>query len=378
MQTTMDLRSIFVTNGVGIVILLMLYYVSRTKILRRRTEDRLYSFMIFGVMLGSFMEALSYALDGRVFPGSIALNYLANTYLFSFNLLLPFCVLMYIDLGLYGDMSRIGKKYKPQIVIGAVMLAATLVNLFYPLVYYIDENNVYSRRPLGYVYYAVILYYLITAIVVTKRYEKEHGARTFFNINMFLVPILVGAGLQFAFYGLSVAWLASAIGLTGLYMMQQNETAYIDPLLEMYNRRYLDYILSSWISRGYSFTGMMIDIDGFKSINDSFGHSEGDRALMHVADILKKSAAGNEIPFRFAGDEFIVLQRTADRQDLSGYIAKMEQNLEKFNAGRSDDEYRLGMSYGISTFHPGEDSIDAFMKELDDRMYEMKAEHHKR
>lgn len=378
MQTTMDLRSIFVTNGVGIFILLMLYYVSRTRILRRRTEDRLYSFMMFGVMLGCFTEALSYALDGRVFPGAIALNYLANTYLFSFNLLLPFCVLMYIDLGLYGDMSRIGKKYKPQIVIGAVMLAATLVNLFYPLVYYIDENNVYSRRPLGYVYYAVILYYLITAIVVTKRYEKEHGTRTFFNINMFLVPILVGAGLQFAFYGLSVAWLASAIGLTGLYMMQQNETAYIDPLLEMYNRRYLDYILTSWISRGYGFTGMMLDIDGFKSINDSFGHSEGDRALMHIASILKKSVTGNEIPFRFAGDEFIVLQRTADRQDLSGYIAKMEQNLEKFNAGRSDDEYRLGMSYGISTFHPGEDSIDTFMKELDDRMYEMKAEHHKR
>lgn len=378
MQTTMDLRSIFVTNGVGIFILLMLYYVSRTRILRRRTEDRLYSFMIFGVMLGCFTEALSYALDGRVFPGAIALNYLANTYLFSFNLLLPFCVLMYIDLGLYGDMSRIGKKYKPQIVIGAVMLVATLVNLFYPIVYYIDENNVYSRRPLGYAYYAVILYYLITAIVVTKRYEKEHGARTFFNINMFLVPILVGAGLQFAFYGLSVAWLASAIGLTGLYMMQQNETAYIDPLLEMYNRRYLDYILTSWIGRGYSFTGMMIDIDGFKSINDSFGHSEGDRALMYIADILKKSAAGNEIPFRFAGDEFIVLRRTADRHDLSGYIEKMERNLEKFNAGRREDEYRLGMSYGISTFHPGEDSIDTFMKELDDRMYEMKAEHHKR
>lgn len=377
MQTTMDLRSIFVTNGVGIFILLMLYYVSRTRILRRRTEDRLYSFMIFGVMLGCFTEAFSYALDGRVFPGAIALNYLANTYLFSFNLILPFCVLAYTDLGLYGDMKRIWKEYKPQIAVGAVLLTATLVNLFYPFVYHISEDNVYSRRPFGYVYYAAILYYLITAIVVTKRYEKEHGARTFFNINMFLVPILVGAGLQFAFYGLSVAWLASAIGLTGLYMMQQNETAYIDPLLEMYNRRYLDYILSSWISRGCSFTGMMIDIDGFKSINDSFGHSEGDRALMYIADILKKSAAGNEIPFRFAGDEFIVLRRTADRHDLSGYIAKMEQDLEKFNAGRSDDEYRLGMSYGISTFHPGEDSVDTFMKELDDRMYEMKSEHHK-
>jgi hypothetical protein len=221
------------------------------------------------------MEAFSYFLDGKIFPGSIVLNHIANTYLFSVNLILPFCVLIYVDLGLYGDPERIWKHYKPQIIIGAVMLGATLINLITPVCYYISDKNVYERRPFGYVYYAVILYYLISAIIVTRRYEKENGARTFFNINMFLVPILIGAGLQFAFYGLSLAWLSSAIGLTGMYMMQQNETAYLDPLVDTYNRRYFDFLLTSWISRGYGFSGVMMDIDDFKSINDNCGHSEG-------------------------------------------------------------------------------------------------------
>ena len=377
MNAGMDLRSIYLANSVGIVILVVLYYVSQTKILTRRIEDRIYSFTIFGVMFGCFFEAFSYFLDGKTFSGAILLNHVANTYLFSINLILPFCVLVYVDLGLYGDPKRIWQKYKPQIFIVGFMLLMTLINLFKPFVYYISENNVYERRPFGYVYYAVILYLLISAIIVTKRYEREYGARTFFKINMFLIPILVGAGLQFAFYGLSLAWLSSAIGLTGLYMMQQNETAYIDSLLYIYNRRYLDFILKNWIDRGYRFSGLMLDIDRFKSINDNYGHSEGDNALMKVADILKKSRVSKESVFRFAGDEFIVLERMDESRSMDGYIASMEQNLAKFNSGRGDDEYKLSFSYGVSTFEPGKGDIDAFMKDLDSRMYEMKSDHHK-
>ena len=55
----MDMRSIYITNGTGIFILLMLLYVSRTKILRDTHEDRIYSAMVFGVMLGCIMEAFS-------------------------------------------------------------------------------------------------------------------------------------------------------------------------------------------------------------------------------------------------------------------------------------------------------------------------------
>ena len=81
-----------------------------------------------------------------------------------------------------------------------VVLLLTLLSLFVPIVYSIDERNVYARRPVGYVYYFAILYYCFSAWRVTKRYEKENGAMAFFNIHMFLIPIVLGIGLQFLWW----------------------------------------------------------------------------------------------------------------------------------------------------------------------------------
>ena len=369
----MDLRSIFVANGIGIFLLGMLLYASRAKILRHRTEDKIYSYMVVGVMAGCFMEAASYALDGRVFPGSRILNYIANTYLFSVNILLPFCVMVYVDLGLYDNTDRILKCYRPQIIIGCIMLSMTFLTLFVPISYYISEQNVYERRPFGYVYYFVILYFCLTSYFTTKRYEKENGARAFFNVNVFLIPILVGAALQFMFYGLSLAWIASAIGLVGLFMMQQNEMAYIDSLVDTYNRQYLNHVLSAWISRGYGISGIMLDIDYFKHINDQFGHSEGDNAIRTVSAILKNSRTSNEWVFRFAGDEFIILKRTAAIGELEAYMDRVNTQLDAYNRGIHP--YRLYLSYGIGVIENGD--IDAFMKQMDAKMYEMKEYHHR-
>lgn len=286
--------------------------------------------------------------------------------------MLPFIVLIYVDLGLYGDIQRIWTHYRPQIVVGVIMLCVTFLSLFFPIAYTITEQNVYERRPIGYLYYLVILYYCGTSLVLTKRYERENGARAFFNINMFLIPILIGAGLQFMFYGLSLAWLSAALGLVGLFMMQQNEMAYIDSLVDTYNRQYLNHILSAWISRGHSVAGVMIDIDRFKRINDSFGHSEGDKALKKVADILKKARADREWVFRFAGDEFIVLKRTDAPEELKTYMDAVNRRLAAYN--REGHPYPLTLSYGISAFDS--DDIDTFMRQMDENMYAMKQKHH--
>jgi len=72
-----------------------------------------------------------------------------------------------------------------------------------------------------------------------------------------------------------------------------------------------------------------------------------------------------------------VLERMEADRSMDEYIAAMERNLAEFNAGRGEDEYKLSFSYGVSTFEPGKGDKDTFMKDLDDRMYEMKKEHHR-
>lgn len=371
-MAVLDLRSICVTNGVGIFILLMLLYVSKARNIQGRSEDKIFTFLIFGVMAGCFLETFSYLIDGRVFAGSVPLNYAANTFLYSFNLLLPLFVLIYVDLGLYEDPGRIWKKYKPQIIIGIIMISLNIVNYYIPVIYDISAANVYSRKPLSYVFYLVILYYLLTALFVTRKYEKENGTMSFFNIKMFLLPIIIGAGLQFMFYGLSVAWLASAIGLIGLYMMQQNEMAYIDSLTDTYNRQYMNNILSSWVNRGYHFSGTMLDIDNFKAINDNYGHAEGDKVLKALTDIMKESRCGKEWIFRLAGDEFVVLKISETEDQMADFIDGVSRRADEYNSGGRP--YDLVVSYGTSFFSGGD--IEVFMKEMDNRMYAMKAEHH--
>ena len=253
------------------------------------------------------------------------------------------------------------------------MFCVNIVNFFIPVSYYITEQNVYERRPVSYVYYAIILYYCLSGVLVTRRYKKENGTIAFFNINLFLLPILAGAGLQFMFYGLSLAWLSAAIGLVGLFMMQQNEMTYIDALTGIYNRQYLNHILSSWISRGEKFAGIMIDIDDFKRINDSFGHSEGDRTLIRVADILKRAQEEKEWVFRFAGDEFIVLKLTDSPEGLTSYEDRMNRLLDEYNRG--NPPYPIRVSCGASAFDSGD--MDSFMKAIDEEMYKMKADHHR-
>ena len=132
----------------------------------------------------------------------------------------------------------------------------------------------------------------------------------------------------------------------------------------------------SGISRGISFAGVMVDVDRFKHINDKYGHSEGDKALKKVADILRQARLNNEWVFRFAGDEFIILKMTQQREDMSDYIARVQSGLDAYNS--ENQKYRLSLSFGEGYYDASDSAnIDTFMKELDDQMYVMKAAHHK-
>ena len=76
--------------------------------------------------------------------------------------------------------------------------------------------------------------------------------------------------------------------------------------------------------------------------------------------------------FRFAGDEFVVLKLSDSPSGLDGFIESVNGYISDFN--KEDHPYKLSISYGISFFSEG--SIDSFVKEMDERMYEMKEKHH--
>src|SRR5690606_25616506 len=111
-------------------------------------------------------------------------------------------------------------------------------------------------------------------------------------------------------YGISYSLNAIALSITILYIFVQNKRMKSDYLTGTFNRRQLDYYLQDKIKAARKhepFTAILVDLDDFKKINDSFGHPIGDKALIKAADIIRESISEHDFLARFGGDEFFVV-----------------------------------------------------------------------
>ena len=150
----------------------------------------------------------------------------------------------------------------------------------------------------------------------------------------------------------------------------------IDDLTGLYNRRGFadlgDQHLKLARRSGRGVTLVYVDLDRFKTINDSLGHHVGDRALIRVADILRDSFRRSDILARMGGDEFAVLALEASGENTEMMIHRLRERVMAFNRN-SPEPYRLAMSIGTAR-HDGDTRIrlDDLVAQADSAMYEEK------
>ncbi|HTV58391.1 MAG TPA: GGDEF domain-containing protein [Verrucomicrobiae bacterium] len=113
------------------------------------------------------------------------------------------------------------------------------------------------------------------------------------------------------------------------------------------------------------------DVDNLKGINDSFGHREGDMALVRTADVLEDAFRDSDVLARLGGDEFAVLVTQASFRDQDVILRRLAGVLEKSNAVES--RYELSFSVGVARFDPKNPvSLGELMEQADLAMYEQK------
>jgi two-component system, cell cycle response regulator len=116
---------------------------------------------------------------------------------------------------------------------------------------------------------------------------------------------------------------------------------------------------------------LFADLDGLKKINDTFGHPEGDQALVAVAKILNETFRNSDIIARLGGDEFIVLAINAPAPGAKAITARLGENLARYNA--QNRYYQLSLSYGVVQFDPRlESSLENVILKADKVLYENK------
>jgi diguanylate cyclase (GGDEF)-like protein len=210
-------------------------------------------------------------------------------------------------------------------------------------------------------------------------YIRIKGRRIrFFFFWVYVLPILIGVIIQTANYGLSLIPPCLLIALTGLMSTIQNELIFKDKLTGLYNRYYLDQLgeeLRKDKSSEYTF--LMIDINDFKSINDKFGHLEGDRAIVDTANIIKKAIGSSGAGIRYAGDEFVIVLSTRTQIDTDIFVTNIRKGFDEYNS-EEDHKYELHISIGQSIVNMNEISIDEVMNRIDKLMYEDKRRYYKK
>ena len=123
-----------------------------------------------------------------------------------------------------------------------------------------------------------------------------------------------------------------------------------DMLTGLYNRRALETHLPQWAAwsarYGHALTVLLIDIDYFKAVNDTFGHPDGDRALQAVATALRKATRASDLVLRYGGDEFTVIAPETDTEEYTELCGRINATVHELDV-RSSDGVHIPLSVSI-------------------------------
>jgi diguanylate cyclase (GGDEF)-like protein len=162
---------------------------------------------------------------------------------------------------------------------------------------------------------------------------------------------------------------------------QLNYLATTDSLTQLSNRRSIDNQLDKFIASTtrHNFYGavLLLDLDGFKNINDVYGHGEGDKVLIEVANRLRSRVRLDEVVGRLGGDEFILLINNLDTNEhiarnAALRVAEQLVTLLSMPINLNDTNLSIGVSVGIRIFGLDEIEAESAIKDADLAMYRAK------
>lgn len=370
------LEEILMANGLTVLMMWFLLLCRRKNRESLHEEDKLYDGMAIVNLAGALSETIAFLVDGKQFMGSRQINYVSNSICFIGTVSIGLLWCLYVELRIYRNYKRIFKKAKPVMFPWVVEVIMVLCNLFGTgIMFKISEENIYQRAAGALIGYISLIIYFAYSIYLVHQSKKQGINLNFFPVIYFVGPCFAGVLIQFLFYGITSSWVLVAVALIFVQMQSYAENLYIDELSGLYNRRYLNAVLTERkITSRKSLHGIMMDVNDFKYINDNFGHSMGDKAICTLGNILFRSIPDGGMAIRYAGDEFIVLLSGVDTESVLVTMDEINHNLSQFNESKIEP-FTLSVSMGYAEFGEGDDT-EAFLMHMDEKMYEEKRKYH--
>lgn len=302
---------------------------------------------------------------------------IGNYIVYAFDPLMGFFILEYIDTWIQEKTN----KFHPArlTVIGFTILNFILVTIstVFDLELFFYYVNGEYRRGVLFIFRALLMAFIFVLvegyILVKTRNNRTQEAKM---IRFFLLPAICLGLLQILTYNIALEYTGVIIYALILYIYVQSRKASVDFLTGLVNRRIFKNELDTKIKGKEKFSGIMIDLDRFKQINDQYGHREGDNALTIVSELINMTFRKSDIVSRYGGDEFCILTDVAERYILDSVICRLRENLKEFNA-ENKLPYQISLSIGYDVYSEEFKNASDFLNHLDEKMYVEKKKHHR-
>lgn len=366
-------------NAVCLLLLVWIIYQSRIN-QDQQTKNILFRNVMISSLAVLVLETVQLFVNGRV--GTVA--YIAN-YALSFVYLAMNAVMAY-NWFVYTLEFIIGKAKLKRVFTMAVFIPVILfiillaVSLFNGSIFYIEKDTNLFTKGSFYFIQAIITYGFFTAAafvaLVTVIFKRNTPSKMIIALAFLLMPLLGGL-FHMLFPEAKIIWQLLAVSQMLVFCDGRFSLISIDALTGINNRRSFDNRMrmlsleTVYEKVPYLF---MMDINLFKNINDSYGHPEGDLALVNTAKLLKEVFKTTDAYIcRYGGDEFAVVYACENAEEVQERIHKAFEDYNK----TSGKPYTLMLSVGYAKLNgTGKDAVVKMIKQADLSLYDEKRKAH--
>ena len=175
-----------------------------------------------------------------------------------------------------------------------------------------------------------------------------------------------------------VLWVASNISERHALEIRLRELSDTDQLTGVFNRRKLEHDLAlhheAFTRYSVPTAVLIFDLDNFKKINDTWGHSAGDEVIQAAADVCRAALRKTDIACRYGGDEFVIALPNTGRQDALRFARRLQEQLREALSRFSMESVVITASIGVTSMLPEDHSYEDTLKRADRALYAAKSE----
>lgn len=291
------------------------------------------------------------------------------------TILSSICVYMYVKYVFINKHISIEWEIVKATILVSLATVVTLVYVFVPSLGY--ELHSFDRSFLNKLLITAVIpnmVILVQYIIITLKRQMKLNLGLVLTLMISIVGLLLDLGSSNLFF------VSASFTITTLivYINKFEQLLNTDSLTGLSNKRVLDTFITK-IRPNLIVAAYNMDINGFKTINDTYGHSKGDKALNDLAGILINSSRSRDLVIRNGGDEFLIIAVIRKEEDAPSLVHRIKEKLKEYN---KESEFPISISIGYGTYKTNPKTsiveFNKFLADIDKDMYLEKKKHHEK